>query len=400
MQHLAVTGALDVRDTILAANANGTVLAVQAGNSKAALGHPASAGATLDVGGIAGIVDYDPAELVLTAKPGTPLPEIEALLAQRGQHLAFEPPAYAALLASTGIATLGGTLAANASGPRRISAGAARDHFLGVQAVSGRGEVFKAGGRVVKNVTGYDLPKLLAGSFGTLAVMTEVTVKVLPAPETTATVLVRGLSAAAAIRRLTEVTGTSIDCSGLAHLPPAVAARSAVTDVASAGSSVTALRVEGIAASVQARVATLRGLVAGLGDVGLLDHDASRTLWHEVREVSLLPREGIVWRVSVPPKEGAAVAGALAQTTQSEVLFDWAGGLLWIALPGDAPQADLVRAAVAACGGHATLMRAPAEVRRGVAVFQPQAPALAALTRRVKEAFDPAGVLNPGRMVV
>lgn len=400
MQVVAAATAQDVRDAVLGANAAATALAVQAGASKAALGRAASADATLDVRGIAGIVDYDPAELVLTARPGTPLAEVEALLAQRGQHLAFEPPSYAALLGGNGAATLGGTLATNASGPRRIAAGAARDHFLGLQAVSGRGDVFKAGGRVVKNVTGYDLPKLLAGSFGTLAVMTEVTVKVLPAPETTATVLVRGLSNAAAIRRLTELTATSIDCSALAHLPASVAVRSAVNAVASSGASVTALRIEGIPASVQARAATLRGLVAGFGDVGLLDAGASRILWHEVREASLLPRRGIVWRVSVPPAQGAAVAGTLTQATEAEVLFDWAGGLVWIALPGDAPHADLVREAIVGCGGHATLMRAPAEVRRSVAVFQPQAPALAALSRRVKEAFDPAGVLNPGRMVV
>lgn len=397
---MRANNAAEVCEAIADANAAAVAFTVQAGGSKSALGHPSHTDRLLDVRGIAGIIDYDPAELVLTARPGTPLAEIETLLTGSGQHLAFEPPSYATLLETQGAATLGGTLAANASGPRRIAAGAARDHFLGVHAVSGRGELFKAGGRVVKNVTGYDLAKLLAGSFGTLAVMTEVTVKVLPAPEATTTVLVRGLSHADAVRRMTEVTATSVDCSGLAHLPAGAAARSSVTDVVAAGTSVTALRVEGIAASVKARTAAIRGMVAGLGEGAELDQRASHLLWREVREVSLLPPGGVVWRLSVPPREGAAVARAIAERLDCEALFDWAGGLVWIALPDELPHQDVVRGAIAACGGHATLMRAPESVRRGVAVFQPQAPALAALARRLKAAFDPAGILNPGRMVV
>jgi glycolate oxidase FAD binding subunit len=398
MALVAASSASDVRDAILAANAASRTLAVQAGASKASLGHPAPGDDTLDVRGIVGVVDYDPAELVLTARAGTPLAEIEALLAQRGQHLAFEPPTYAALLGSNGVATLGGTLAANASGPRRIAAGGARDHFLGVQAVSGQGDAFKAGGRVVKNVTGYDLPKLLAGSFGTLAVMTEVTLKVLPAPETSATVLVRGLAAEAAVALMTGVTGTALDCSGLAHLSASATARSAVGAVRSAGAAITLLRLEGIASSVAARREALRASAGS--DTSTLEDAASTALWQEVRELTVLPAGGIVWRLSVPPHAGAAVARAIANQTDGEILFDWAGGLLWLALPGSAAKADVVRAAIASCGGHATLMRAPAEVRHGVAVFQPQPASVAALSRRVKAAFDPAGVLNPGRMVV
>lgn len=397
MAALAAKSEEEVRAAILSAGASARALAVQAGASKSAFGHAAIVDDTLDVSGLAGVVDYDPAELVLTARPGTGLAEIEALLAQRGQHLAFEPPAFAALLGSRGTATLGGTLAANASGPRRIAAGAARDHFLGVRAVSGRGEVFVAGGRVVKNVTGYDVPKLLAGSFGTLAVMTEVSVKVLPAPETIATVLVHGLDSAAAIQTMTRLTGSAVDCSALAHLPAPSAARSAVARAA--GTSITALRLEGIAASVAARRDALRAQLTG--EVSVLDDADSRRLWAEIREVAaLLPPEALVWRLSVPPKAGAEVARTIQSQVDGEVLFDWAGGLLWVSLAGPDPRAELVRAAIGSCGGHATLVRAPLAVRRSVAVFQPQAAAVAAVSRRVKEAFDPAGVLNPGRMVL
>ena len=291
-----------------------------------------------------------------------------------------------------GRGTIGGTLAANLSGPRRIKAGAARDHFLGVTAVSGRGETFKSGGRVVKNVTGYDLCKVLAGSYGTLAAMTDVTVKVLPRAETEQTVLVLGLDDAAAIRAMSVAMNSSNDVSGAAHLPAPVAA----SIQAEAGRSVTALRLEGVAPSVAHRRRALEALLKPFGEIAVLEEGASRDAWRVIRDV--MPFAGdarALWRISVAPSRGHEVAAAIGEG--AEYFYDWAGGLIWVALPAaDDGGAARVRAALK--GGHATLVRAPAAIRAAVPVFEPQEPGLAALTRRVKESFDPKGVLGPGRM--
>jgi glycolate oxidase FAD binding subunit len=370
--------------------------------TKRALGRPAQVDTTLDLSALTGVTLYEPEELVLSARAGTPLAEIEAQLDAKAQQLAFEPMDYGPLLGgAAGQATIGGVLAANLAGPRRIKSGAARDHFLGVTAVSGRGETFKSGGRVVKNVTGYDLCKLIAGSWGTLAAMTDVTVKTLPRPETEATVLVRGLDAARAGQAMAAAMGSSCDVSGAAHLPAGVAARAAAY---LAGGSITALRIEGVAPSVAHRKGTLAALLKPFGALGSLDAAASPALWRAVRDVVPFAVTGpsgnrLVWRLSTAPMQGAALAQAIAQKADAEFLHDWAGGLVWAALaPSDDGGAAVVRAAIAACGGHATLIRAPAAIRAAVGTFEPQAEGLAALHRRVKEGFDPQGVLGPGRM--
>src|SRR5882757_4779332 len=241
--------ARDVEAAVQWALAEGKALELVGRSTKRALGRPAQTDLTLDLSGLSGVTLYEPEELVLSAKAGTPLAEIEALVAGRGQQLAFEPMDYGPILGgSAGRGTIGGTLAANLSGPRRIKAGAARDHFLGVAGVSGRGETFKSGGRVVKNVTGYDLCKLIAGSWGTLAAMTEVTIKVLPAPETEETLLIRGLEPAHAVEAMTSAMGSACDVSGAAHLSPEVA--TSIPAVAGAGGGITALRLEGFSPSV------------------------------------------------------------------------------------------------------------------------------------------------------
>ncbi|MDP6407420.1 MAG: FAD-binding protein [Alphaproteobacteria bacterium] len=371
--------------------------------SKAGYGRPLPELARLDLAALTGVTLYEPEELVLSAGAGTPLAEIEELLAAENQQLAFEPPSYAALLGASdsAAATIGGVLACNLSGPRRIARGAARDHFLGVKGVSGRGEAFKSGGRVVKNVTGYDMSKLLAGSFGTLAAMTEVTLKVLPAPERTRTVLIAGLADGAAVEALTQAAGSSHDVSGLAHLPATAAARSAVSYVAGAGAAVTALRLEGPGPSVEHRCLALRDEFSAHGPVEELHSTNSATLWREIGEVALLPGgDSVLWRLSTAPGDGArAVDRILGATGQNaaEVFYDWGGGLVWLELPAGEPAAEAVRAALAE-DGSATLMRAPAELRARLGVFMPQPPALAALTERLKEAFDPRGILNPGRL--
>jgi glycolate oxidase FAD binding subunit len=290
-------------------------------------------------------------------------------------------------------------LATNLSGPRRIKAGAARDHFLGVGAVSGRGEAFKSGGRVVKNVTGYDLCKVLAGSFGTLAAMTEATIKVLPAPETEATVLLTGLDDVAASRAMSAAMASSCDVSAAAHLPRDVAAR---LPALSGSSAATLFRLEGVRPSVEHRKETLRKLLKAFGAVEQLDSGQSHLFWLGVRDAIPFAAENQwggwpLWRISTAPTRGVEFAARLPR--EAQFFYDWAGGLVWAAMPpSDDAGAGFVCAAAAVTGGHATLVRAPAAVRAAIDVFQRQDGPLAAVTRRVKESFDPKGVLNPGRM--
>jgi glycolate oxidase FAD binding subunit len=386
-----------LREVVAGALADGTPLQVLGAGSKEAFGRPLDL-PRLRVDGLSGISSYEPEELVMTAAAGTPMTEIEARLADNRQQLAFEAPDYGALLGGEPArGTIGGVLACNLSGPRRIKAGAARDHFLGVQAVTGRGEMIKAGGRVVKNVTGYDLCKLLAGSFGTLAVMTEVSIKVLPAAEETLTLLLVGLEPADGLRALRAAMASAYDVSGAAYLPEAAAARS--TALPAAGTGVAALRLEGPGPSLRHRADALKDLLRlPTAEVGELDGPRSQTFWCEVRDVALLPKASLLWRVSAPPDAGAALVEALA-AMRTQWLADWAGGLLWLAVAdGRDAGAARIRAALAEPGGHATLIRASAELRRTVPVFQPQEPALARLSARVKDSFDPRRVLNRGRM--
>jgi len=401
--HLKPRDAAEVEQAVRWALEAGKALEVVGHGTKRAIGRAAQWDSTLDLSALTGVTLYEPEELVLSARAGTPLAEIEALVAASKQELAFEPIDYGALLgAPIGAATIAGVLAANLSGPRRIKAGAARDHFLGVNAVSGRGETFKSGGRVVKNVTGYDLCKLIAGSWGTLVVMTDVTVKTLPRAETEATVLVLKLDDETAVKAMSAAMGSFGDASAAAHLPAGIAVR--MPDVAAARSAVTALRIEGVAPSVAERKAVLEKLLAPFGVLGALDETASRALWRAIRDVTPFATAGPVgtrdlWRISTAPMHGAEIGRALIDKADAEILYDWAGGLVWAALPasGDA-RAPLVHATVAAAGGHATLIRAPAAVRATVEVFPPEPAPLAALTGRVRQSFDPRGVLNAGRM--
>ena len=377
----------ELRQAVEWALSEGMTLDVRGQGSKAALGQPMSCGQVLDLSGLSGIVDYAPEELVVTLRAGTPMREVEALLAQRNQMLAFEPPDLGPLLGrEAGQGTLVGAVMGNLAGPRRLSAGAARDHLLGFSGVNGRGESFKSGGKVMKNVTGYDLSKLLAGSWGTLAVLDQVSVKVLPAPDQTRTLLLLGLEDAAAVRAMCAALGSPHEVSGATHLPGR-----------------TALRLEGVAPSVEARLKALRELLAGAGatmeELGTLE---SRTFWREVRDVAPLETasDDVVWKISCPPTEGPAIVARIkALRPSAKAFYDWSGGLVWLALPSSADaDHEIVRGAIGARGGHATLIRAPEAVRAAVAVFQPQPAALAALAARVKESFDPKRLFNPGRM--
>jgi glycolate oxidase FAD binding subunit len=401
----------ELREAIGEALAANEPVELVAGGTKRGLGRPLQVPRTLDLSEFSGIRDYQPNELVLTAAAATPLAVIEAALASARQMLAFEPPNWCALLAvPAGDAvrrTIGGALACNLSGPRRIKAGAARDHFLGFRGVSGRGEVFKSGGKVVKNVTGYDLSKLMAGSYGTLAAFEEVTVKVLPRPEHTETVVLCGLDSVAAARAMGRALGSPHEVSGAAYLPAgATAALTSLADLP----GIAALRLEGPPPSVTFRRERLLAELATDCDSTVLEDDASTAFWRAIRDVEPLARlaDRTVWRVSAAPSRGAELGEAIARAVDATWFVDWGGGLLWVALalnkggPEDGGAA-LIRTAIRGAdghgAGHATLIKGSAALRRAVPVFEPQPPALAALTARVKDSFDPRRILNPGRMV-
>src|SRR5262249_7505295 len=312
--------AKQVEEAISWALAQGKTLELVGHGSKRAIGRAAQWDATLDLSALSGVTLYEPEELVLSAKAGTPLHEIEALVAESRQELAFEPIDYGPLLGGdAGAATIGGAIASNLSGPRRIKSGAARDHFLGFSAVSGRGETFKSGGRVVKNVTGYDLCKLIAGSWGTLAAMTDVTIKTLPRAETEETILVLKLDDAAAGKAMAAVMGSFADASAAAHLPTAAASR--IVETASAHGAVTAFRLEGVAPSVAQRKKVLETLAAPFGVLGTLNEAASRAFWRAVRDVAPFAATGgrqptasasqreerCIWRISTAASRGAEV---------------------------------------------------------------------------------------------
>ncbi len=389
--------AKEVEDAVKWALGNDKALELIGQGTKRVLGRPSQTDITLDLSGLSGVTLYEPAELVLSAKAGTPLAEIEALLDKNNQQLDFEPMDYGPLLGNeAGQGTIGGAIATNLSGPRRLKAGAARDHFLGVTAVTGRGETIKSGGRVVKNVTGYDMCKVLAGSWGTLAAMTDITIKVLPKPETEATVVFEGLDDERACAAMAAAIGSSCDVSAAAHLPDHVAS---YFDGLPRPEAATTLRLEGVAPSVAHRKESLAALMKPFGPVALLSEAHSKALWRSVRQVRpfAVSQERPLWRISTAPGKGFEVAAAI--TPAAQMFYDWGGGLIWVAMPfADEPDAGSIRRAVAALGGHATLVRAPAAIRASVAVFEPQGAGLAALSKRVKDGFDPKGVLNPGRM--
>jgi len=395
-----------VREILEWANAENKTLNVQGRGSKDMLGRSVACDYTLDLSQLKGIEDYAPNELVLTAKAATPLRDIEQALAEKGQVLNFEPPDFGPLLGrAPDEGTLGGLIACNFAGSRRVKTGSARDHFLGFHAVGGRGEVFKSGGKVVKNVTGFDLSKLIAGSYGTLAVMTELTCKVMPRPEKIRTVLVRwatnGIYDHGGISSMTDALTSAHEVSGAAFIPAKVTEFSKVDYVHSVGGSVTAIRVEGPGPSVEHRAEDLKKTLKVYGDIEELHTTNSLAFWKEVRDVSFLAAEQdrAIWRLSVPPASGSHVALSILEGHPGEVIYDWGGGLVWLAVDQkDDACATGIRAIVNEAGGHATLFRAPAKLRQTVPVFHPQTDGLANITKRLKEGFDPGGVLNPGRM--
>jgi glycolate oxidase FAD binding subunit len=369
--------------------------------TKRSIGHPVVAGAMLSTASLRGITLYEPTELVMSARAGTPVSQIEVELASRGQMLPFEPLDYGPALATpAGQQTIGAVFATNNSGSRRISVGSARDHLIGVRGVNGRAEIFKSGGRVMKNVTGYDVARSLSGSWGTLAVLTEVTFKVAPLPDDMVTLVYTGLPEDLAVELMSLALGTPYEVSGTVHYTAGHAARLKTAGLQGEKTSVTALRIENFMKSVRYRKARLAQALSAYGQPMELDLEASLAFWSEHRRMISTPAsDAILWRVSTAPSKAAELVAVLRRHMPVEVTYDWSGGLMWIEIPAcaDAGAAD-IRRAVAMLGGHATLIRASEPVRRQVEVFQPQAPAIEKIARGLKQAFDPMGLLNPGRM--
>jgi glycolate oxidase FAD binding subunit len=404
---LKVRDAKDVEQVVRAAIASDQPLEIIGHGSRRLIGQPMATNALLDLSVLNAVTAYEPSELIITVQAGAALADVLSLIDSKNQQFAFEPIDTAPLLGTAGVGTIGGMIGAGLAGPRRIKAGGVRDHLLGAHAVSGFGDSFKTGGRVVKNVTGYDLCKLLAGSWGTLAVMTEVTLKVMPRPESERTLVLRGLDDITANKAMTAALGSPFDVSGAAHLPNSAfrAAVDALGDLGSPREAVTLLRLEGITASATHRAAALGNALTPFGTAQIIEDAASTAVWSSVRDVKPLAADGAlgawpVWRIVCPPAAGGALGQALSRDTGGDVIYDWGGGLIWAALPPkpDA-QAALVRARVSALGGHATLLRASEQVRRDVDVFHPQQGGLAALAERVRHGFDPKNILNRGRMV-
>ncbi len=385
---LAPSDEAEASAMVAEARGAGETLDIVGGGSRAGLGRPPEATRRLSSARLVGIVFHEPAEMVLRAKSGTPLAVVEAALEAHNQMLPFEPIDCRALYGG-GEPTIGGLVATNATGPRRVSAGAARDSVIGLRLVNGRGEAIMTGGRVMKNVAGLDLVKLNCGALGTLGFLTEATFKLLPKPENEATIVIRRLDDARAVAAMTASLGSPFGVSGAAMLSPGMGREF----------SRTFLRIEGIAASVDQRAEKLLALLAEFGAERVLKGEDSRRLWRAVRDAEFLaePRERAVWRVGVKPSHAVDFLARLGPRALAH-LFDCGGGLVWLSTESTPADAAAVRAALSPLGGHTTLVRAPDTLRAAVDVFQPQPPALAALTRRVKAAFDPAGLFNRGRM--
>lgn len=374
---------------------------VVGGGSKRTMGRPSDADTVVSTENLRGVTLYEPSEMVISAYTGTPLSAIETELEKHNQRLVFEPLDMGPMLGqSPGATTVGGLAATNLSGARRVYAGAARDNLLGIRAINGRGEPFKSGGRVMKNVTGYDLVRGIAGSWGTLAVLTECTFKVLPKPEESRTLLIPRQPDAIAIELMCAAMGTPYEVSGALHLQAPLAARLKLDAARHLGDAVTALRIENVSTSIAYRITQLKKRFLPYGEIVELQHDASEAFWRELQWLSFLSYgDDPVWRISVRPSIASDVVQAIASYMDVKVAYDWSGGLIWLEVPksADAGAAD-IRRTIATLGGHATLVRAGKDVRAQVEVFQPLDPGPDRITRGIKSTFDPARVLGRGRM--
>lgn len=391
MTEIAATSEAEIVDAVRAARAWKSPFAIMGAGTKRSLGRPQKAsGQVLVLSSLRGIITYDPAELIITAKAGTPVTEIVDALASKSQRLGFDPPDWNGLLGASGEATLAGVVSADAAGPARLRYGAARDQLLGFRAVNGFGEAFKAGGGVVKNVTGFDLPKLVCGAFGTLCVLTELTLRVYPKPERSLVLALRDISMGEALSLLREIWSSALEPSGLAYVPGDVR----LPALGETGRGAVLFRVEGTEAPLREKASMLRAVLKGRDAEALAAgdetfNDVGNGFGFQASDLDL-------WRVFVPPSEAER---ALAAAEPSLWIADWAGALLWLAFdPADARAAERIAAAIKATGGHAQLLRASDEKRAKTFLLPAIDPEHLALTRAVKAAFDPLGLFNPGRV--
>ena len=386
---LAPTRESEVVEAIRDACAQGVKLDIVGGDTRRGLGRPRGGGRQLSSAALSGIVFYAPAELTLSAKAGTTIETIEAAIVERDQILPFEPMRPRALWNCGAEPTLGGMVATNLSGPRRLSAGAVRDGVLGLRLVNGLGQAIQCGGRVMKNVTGLDLTKLNCGALGTLGVLTEATIKLAPKPEAEATLVIRELGDTKAIEAMTRALGSPFGVSGAAWLGSGMGREF----------SRTLMRLEGFVDSVDYRAGRLASLIGEFGEVAALTGEESAALWRSVRDAEFIaePRDRAIWRVSLAPSRAAPFVAGLAETALAHA-YDWGGGLVWVATAASESAASAVRRAVASAKGHATLMRAPDSLRAAVEVFEPPSALGLRLSRDLKQSFDPDGVFNFGRM--
>lgn len=385
-----MTTEADIAETIRSAAASSTPLEITGGGTRRGLGRPVQVAQTLSLAALDAVTLYEPGELTLVAQAGMTVSALNDLLEGENQQLTFEPPDHRALLGSKGEPTLGGAVAVAASGPRRLRMGACRDALLGVRYVNGQGEILRAGGRVMKNVTGYDIPKLMCGAYGTLGVITEVGLKVMPKAEVVRTMAVSGLSDVNAVSAMSDALRTPLDISAAAHLPAGVAKELGFNDAA------TLLRIEGFEAQAGYRGERLVEALASFGAVEAIDSDP----WPAIRDVMMFAGDDrAVWRVSMKPSDAPLLVQDVREQMDVEAFYDWGGGLVWLAcVQGKDAGEAVIRRTLAGFGGHATLIRASETIRSAVPVFEPEVPQVAKLSASLKDKFDPAGILNPGRM--
>jgi len=380
----------EISDAVRKLASTKTPLEIIGGGTKLGLGNQVDTEHRVHTGGVTGIQLYEPGALTVVAKSGTPLTTLEKLLADEGQHLPFEPPDYRNLLGSNGEPTIGGIVACGISGPRRIQTGACRDALIGVRFISSSGDIIKNGGRVMKNVTGYDLVKLMCGSYGTLGILTEVAFKLLPKPEQAGVVLLKGLADDAAIAAMSLALTSPFDVSGAAHIQKD-----------SDGEPTTLIRIEGFEKSVSYRAGKIKELLADCGAPDIeIGEDAASNSWKRIRDVEMFSgRDGAVWKLSVKSTDAAAIVDDIRRSLSVEAMYDWGGGLVWL-LVEDAEDcgASIIRGRISQSGGHATLMRSSAGQRKSVQAFQPELPGIARLSAAIRNQFDPHNIFNPGRV--
>ena len=371
-----------IREAVRDAAAQNKALRIAAGGTRSGIGQTVENAALLDVSGNTGIELYEPGSMTMVARAGTLMSEITQALAVENQMLAFEPMDHRPLMDTQGEPTLGGVVACNVSGPRRFLAGACRDHLLGVRFIDGQGRLIKNGGRVMKNVTGLDLAKLMCGSFGTLGVISEVALKVLPRPERSASLQVSGLDEEQAVRLFCKALGTPYEVNGAAYQ-----------------NGIAMLRVEGLEAQVAYRISSLQALFPKLA-MSILEGAVHDDLWTGLRDLHIFSgSDDAVWKLSVKPTDASAIVSHVKRKLAARAVLDQGGGTIWVAVPSDAPgQGETIRSVLKSLGGHATLVRGSEELRQSMPVFQPQANRLTAISKALRQQFDPSGILNPGLM--